>query len=654
MGEVTFTYTADENRINKALLSDLKTAADACGFNINVGTAITGHSYYTKGGNISRHGSGNAVDINEINGHSYSSNKSLFTMLGNRLSQEFISMGYSKNVEIGNTKAVLWGFSSKQGGNHFNHLHVSNKSSFKSISGSYKKDVNSLIISSNNNSQIDDEFHSDEDYYEENVSQLFENKVVLANGIWQIIKFIIDPNIINRQINDLSLSTYQGSLLNFINQICQVPFVEFWGDTYGDQYYFIARTPPFTLELYKTLPTIDIYDKDVLGDNFDFCNENYSWFQLTPSANYIGVEEWLHLYLPAVFFPEYAEIYGSKPLSITSQYISYIKETGEIQKEKAIYDLKYLVDIHSYLPFTRKGVITINLNRRIKKGMRIKYLPTNEYFYVDSVSHSFDVLDGVIDATTTITVSRGMVTDYVDNDIEDNTTPNYFNLINFDKNNTKKNTQSNIKDNIYHEINSSMNHHIANFNYNYSTFDYTNFLDTLDEFKELLLTKEDVDNNFKNIDNLVDFVYNYKNLEFEIIGYTDNEGNEQFNSNLGIKRATTVLNILASRYSIKFGEDENLFKKRFYLKSEGESKPKVSNDTINGRKQNRRVEIYIKGMSPINSEQSSKNKEPLLSPQDGNWRVNIDVFLFFLKRRQFLKGGSLLDTVTVTAERIKK
>ena len=73
-------------------------------------------------------------------------------------------------------------------------------------------------------------------------------KEVLANGIWQIIKFQFDEQIADRRIVDSSISQPDGSLQAQFYKICQEPFVEFFSDTYGDMFYFIVRQPPFTGE----------------------------------------------------------------------------------------------------------------------------------------------------------------------------------------------------------------------------------------------------------------------------------------------------------------------------------------------------------------------------------------------------------------------
>jgi len=65
-------------------------------------------------------------------------------------------------------------------------------------------------------------------------------------GVWQIIKLLVDKNVSDRRIADSSSSQPDGSLIVQFQKLCQEPFVEFFGDTYGDFYNFIVRQPPYT------------------------------------------------------------------------------------------------------------------------------------------------------------------------------------------------------------------------------------------------------------------------------------------------------------------------------------------------------------------------------------------------------------------------
>lgn len=118
--------------VNKALLDDIQQAASNVGIVATITTAKSGHKEKTTSGNTSRHMSGAGVDIALLNGvssggASNSSNGSPeFRALGNKLKDSLVSLGYTWNSESGNPKAVLW--QTGIGGNHYNHLHVSNNS----------------------------------------------------------------------------------------------------------------------------------------------------------------------------------------------------------------------------------------------------------------------------------------------------------------------------------------------------------------------------------------------------------------------------------------------------------------------------------------------------------------------------------------------
>ena len=128
-------YDYDNTRndsVNKPLLDDMQAAGQSVGVVLTITTAKSGHGAKTKSGNLSRHTKQTAVDISKLNGigsngASNSTNgNSEFRVLGNKVKNALVSMGYKWNSERGNDKAVLW--QTDMGGNHFNHLHISNQS----------------------------------------------------------------------------------------------------------------------------------------------------------------------------------------------------------------------------------------------------------------------------------------------------------------------------------------------------------------------------------------------------------------------------------------------------------------------------------------------------------------------------------------------
>ena len=123
--------------VTKALLDDIQKAADSVGVTATITTAKSGHNAHVKNSKrTSRHMKNVAVDVAILNGigsggasNSRNGNAE-FRRLGDKLKNALVSMGYSWNRESGNDKAVLW--QTNTGGNHYNHLHISNRTGVSS------------------------------------------------------------------------------------------------------------------------------------------------------------------------------------------------------------------------------------------------------------------------------------------------------------------------------------------------------------------------------------------------------------------------------------------------------------------------------------------------------------------------------------------
>lgn len=257
-------------------------------------------------------------------------------------------------------------------------------------------------------------------------------KEEISNGIWQIIKLVIDKSVSQRRLADTSFSTAQGSLLNFIHTAVQEPLCQFYMDTYGDQYHLIVRKPPFDQKSIISLidgsvsteegvpdtppAIVDIEAEDVLQEVLIMDDSQvYSWYHFFPKGALINTSiDYSSYILPAIFFDEYAQVFGSKPFQQSHAYVPYVpmsfdQQFGNLLYEQAYSDLKYVIESNQYLPFTRKGTIAINGDRRIKIGNLVRYKPTGEIFYVEGVQQDLNINENNIDRTTTLQVSRGMV-----------------------------------------------------------------------------------------------------------------------------------------------------------------------------------------------------------------------------------------------------
>lgn len=351
-----------------------------------------------------------------------------------------------------------------------------------------------------------------------------------AKGIWQIIKLAMDGNVASLMLFDASISQQTGSLMNFFNKACQQPLVEFSGDTFGDQYYFLVRRPPFDKEgMIKALNTQHLFEvdvrkleaelgklkedsgkywendnqsdrtsanwkirmrdwykrygygtnywnkvqqleddirngkeiqneylrkanpyviekKDIMNSNISFNTQGiYSWYQFYPQYELAGDK--MQYVVPAVMFPEYAAVWGSRPLQIQSQYASFkglgtrdaqrngLKDEVSDKRCRSILDdLKYLIESNAYNPFVRQGTLTIIGTRRIRRGMFIEVCIESgvpEIFYVEGVSHSYGIQGNTVSDTTTLQLSHGMVKKYIKESNKQLGEISYFDLIEF-------------------------------------------------------------------------------------------------------------------------------------------------------------------------------------------------------------------------------
>lgn len=327
------------------------------------------------------------------------------------------------------------------------------------ISGAYEfyfsyaaksvRDVLGFVINHLSNLQIvDDQLL---DVYGDRVTTLYNVtgadmnyiNTLRVRGIWKIIKLFVDPVVDDRRIADDAFANPDGSLLSYINRICQKPFVEFYGDTNGDQFDFIVRQQPFTASAIRGIvgagavnneeaPVnggyINVLEKDVLSYSLDWDNRYYSWYQIQAQNVFMGNSDSSSLsVIPIIFLPEYNRKFGNKRFIITDNYFSARALKGDednkslnisLFAEAVLNDLKYIIDINSYLPFTRRGTITIVGDRRIKIGTFIRLIQTDELFYVTAVNNSAIFSKGSVERVTVLTVERGMKIRYIEGVLE--------------------------------------------------------------------------------------------------------------------------------------------------------------------------------------------------------------------------------------------
>ncbi|MFH1754406.1 MAG: OmpA family protein [Candidatus Latescibacterota bacterium] len=102
-----------------------------------------------------------------------------------------------------------------------------------------------------------------------------------------------------------------------------------------------------------------------------------------------------------------------------------------------------------------------------------------------------------------------------------------------------------------------------------------------------------------NLTNLSVILTKYPDTEILLEGHTDATGTEEHNLELSRARAQSVANFLAG---------QNVRETRFTIMGYGELQPISSNETVDGRKQNRRVEVAIYANDKLKKAAESKTQ----------------------------------------------
>ena len=86
---------------------------------------------------------------------------------------------------------------------------------------------------------------------------------------------------------------------------------------------------------------------------------------------------------------------------------------------------------------------------------------------------------------------------------------------------------------------------------------------------------------FSDLGELADFLKRFDDVQVDVEGHTDSIGPEDYNQQLSQRRAQAVVDLLVNQHGIAPA--------RLEAKGFGESQPVASNDTAEGRAENRRV-----------------------------------------------------------------
>jgi OOP family OmpA-OmpF porin len=94
------------------------------------------------------------------------------------------------------------------------------------------------------------------------------------------------------------------------------------------------------------------------------------------------------------------------------------------------------------------------------------------------------------------------------------------------------------------------------------------------------------DESVKELENIAVLMKEYPTTELQVFGHTDSRGSASYNMQLSDARASAVRKVLSSEYSISLS--------RINSQGMGETAPVATNETSEGRAQNRRVELVLR------------------------------------------------------------
>ena len=235
--------------------------------------------------------------------------------------------------------------------------------------------------------------------------------------IWNFVELYTDEeNDLqrNRVVYDDSITTTSGSIISFLQRLCQPPFVELFADTWFEKYSIIVRQPPLTIESYLDNITIEVGDEHLISESTMYDDsKSFSWFRLDPVGLFYREPNLKLIDFPAVLLDDFASVFGSKKREYTSNYLGTERTTEKNNDSPNIKDATYaqatgdtimLLKGLSIEPFMKRGTVETYGNRMIRRGMNLYLKDRDMLYYVESVQQ-YSAID---QRKTTVNVSRGI------------------------------------------------------------------------------------------------------------------------------------------------------------------------------------------------------------------------------------------------------
>ena len=199
-----------------------------------------------------------------------------------------------------------------------------------------------------------------------------------------------------RLIDYTSFTSFNGSMWNFIKELGNAPFNETYWEVINDKPTMIHRPTPFNKNDWIALNRITIKDENLVSNNTGRSDlETYTIYNCHISI----MSESTANYYPPVWYPPFYPKYGLRELKVDTVYaISKIfYEPREYTRDLFNFNIKNNI--------FENGTLVVKGSNQYRVGERVILESEGTEFYVEAVSHSFNVYNNWI---TSLNVTRGI------------------------------------------------------------------------------------------------------------------------------------------------------------------------------------------------------------------------------------------------------
>ena len=196
-----------------------------------------------------------------------------------------------------------------------------------------------------------------------------------------------------------AFTTFNGSMWNFIKELGNAPFNETYWEVIDDKPTLIHRPTPFNKNEWINLNRITIKDSDLVSNNTGRSDlETYTVYQ----CEFMLMNQASVNIFPPVWYPPFYSKYGLRELRVHSVYTLY----ENVNDEKNV--LEFTRDLFNFNiknNIFENGTLVVKGSNQYRVGERVILESEGTEFYVESVSHSFNVY---MNWVTSLSVTRGL------------------------------------------------------------------------------------------------------------------------------------------------------------------------------------------------------------------------------------------------------